>query len=341
MGALSVPGQEYDMSKKELKTFTLSDEAFDKILTTFEKYVIKVEDISKYIYGSSSKVSIYYNGSNKLVCTQNTLNIVGHDFKNTWQQCICIRKAKQTDNFRPAINGGTAWRRMIALLNKYYTATEIDSCLIKYTAEYDSNKNQLHYNYTPKNIKAVHNFPNCFKYDINGAYAKALCDIFPRAEKAIMKLYLERKQKPENKELINYFVGMMCCKDYRETYNWIVQNVRQQMEETIYKVNGRLLYANTDGFIVYAPENTLETSTALGDFKLEYTGNAQIYAGDNYWAVQCGDDITGTLLHSVRNNIDLRVGKVVEYTRKKNVNVYIAENINYKEIEVINYGKEI
>lgn len=330
------------MSKKELKTFTLSDEAFDKLLIDNAKYVIKTDDINKYIYGHRSKVSIFYNGSNKMILAQKRLTSLGLEVNNNWQQCICLRKVKQTDNFRAAINGGTAWRRMFAKLCNYYTETEIDTCLAKYTAEYDKTKNQLHFNYLPQNkTKIIHSFNNCFKYDINGAYAKALCDIFPKAEKAIMKLYLERKQKPENKELINYFVGMMCVKGYRETYNWIVQNVRKQMEDTITLVNGILLYANTDGFAVYAPEKTLNTSTALGDFKLEYHGSAQIYAGDNYWILQTGDEITGTALSSVRKNIDLRVGKVAEYTRKRIGNVYIADSVNIKESEIIYYGKEV
>lgn len=327
------------MSKKELKTFSLSDEAFDKILTTYATYVIIVKDINKYIYGNSSKASIFYNGSNKMVLTQYSLNIIGYEFNNNWQQCICIRKAKQLENFRPALNGGIAWKRMIALLEKYYSPADLDTCLKSFTAEYNKNQNQLHFNYLPNNQAGIiHNFSNCFKYDINGAYAKALCDIFPKANKAIMKLYLERKQKPENKELINYFVGMMMRKGYETTYHWIVQNVRKQMEETVYFVRGRLLYANTDGFIVQAPENQLTTSTALGDFKLEYHGDTQIYAGDNYWILQAGDDITGSVLHSVRKYIDLRVGKTVSYSRKRIGAVFTAENITTKTTEIIYHG---
>lgn len=330
------------MSKKELKTFSLSDEAFDKILLEASSYIIITEDINKYIFGHRSKVSIFYNGSNKMVLAQKRLSSLGLEVDNNWQQCICIRKAKQTETYRTAINGGTAWRRMIALLSKYYSAADLDFCLRQYNAEYNKLLNQIHYNYLPKGAAGkVYSFSNCFKYDINGAYAKALCDIFPKAQKAIMKLYLERKVKPENKELINYFVGMMMRKGYEKTYHWIVQNVRKQMEATITAVNGKLLYANTDGFAVYAPEKLLETSTALGDFKLEYHGAAQIYAGDNYWILQTGDDITGTALHCTRKLIDLRQGKVVEYSRKRVGSVFTADNINVKEVEIVNYGKEI
>ena len=328
------------MSKKELKTFSLSDEAFDKVLTEYAEYVIQVKDISEYLHGSTSKASIFYNGSNKMVLTQKSLSIIGYNVDNSWMQCICIRKSKQTINFRPAINGGIAWKKMIAILHKYYTDNEIDYCLRKFQAKYSKDKNQLHINYLPNNeTKVIHNFSNCFKYDINGAYAKALCDIFTKAEKEIMKLYLERKEKPENKELINYFVGMMCVKGYRETFNWIVQNVRRQMEKTINDVNGILLYANTDGFAVYAPEKTLLTSNVLGDFKLEYKGDIQIYAGNNYWIIQTGDEITGNALHSVRKHIDLRTGKVVEYTRKKIGSVYVVDEIKQQvNVERKYYG---
>lgn len=327
------------MTKKELKTFSLSDEAFDKILLEYNKYVIITDDISNYLYGARSKASIYYNGANKMVLTQKTLNIIGYKFDNNWMQCICIRKSKQKEDFRPALNGGTAWKRLIAIINKYYTDFEINECFCKFQSDYDNTKNQLHFNYIPHNESGIiHNFSDCFKYDINGAYAKALCDIFPKADKAIMKLYLERKIKPENKELINYFVGMMCVKGYRKTFNWIVQNVRKQMEDTINMVNGTLLYANTDGFAVYAPEKTLITSTALGDFKLEYHGEAQIYASTNYWVIQTGDEITGNALHSVRKHMDLRIGKVVEYSRKKIGSVYVADEIKYKLGEMKYHG---
>lgn len=340
MASPQVPVREYEnMSEVILKTLSLSDEAFDKILTTYAQYVIKVEDIAKYLHGNRCKASIYYDGAKKMVLTQASLKVIGYECDNNWKQCICLRNPKQEESFRSGLAGGLAWRKMFALLKKFYSEDEINECFSKFTKPYDKNTNQLHFNYTPRNAEDVaHKFSNCFKYDINGAYAKALCDIFPRAKEAILKLYNERKKKPENKDLINYFVGMMCVKGYRETYNWIVQNVRKQMEETIEYLNGILLYANTDGFVIHAAVNQLTCSKALGDFKLEYQGDAYIYAGDNHWIIQCGDEVTGSCLCSVRKYINLREGKAVQYKRIRNGHIFTAEELICKEVRIINHG---
>ena len=172
------------------------------------------------------------------------------------------------------------------------------------------------------------------KYDINGAYAKALCDIFPKAKTEIIKIYNERKTKPENKALINYFVGMLCKKNYRKTFNWIVQKVRKKVEEAITYTGGILLYANTDGYAVSAPDRIINTTSLLGDFKLEYTGDIQIYSGKNYWVMQTGESITGTVLYQVRNKIDLRNGVVVDYDRFKEHNCFIPINIKQRRVMI-------
>ena len=329
------------MNEIVLKTFSLSDEAFNKILETCSDYVIEVKDISKYLHGSLCKTSIFYDGSKKMVLLQKRLENIGKPCDNNWKQCICIRNIKQEESWRDSINGGTAWTRMIKLLKKKYTELEIEERFSLFTRPYDPRFNQLHINYLPGNKAGiVHEFPDCFKYDINGAYAKALCEIFPKAKSEILKLYNERKIKPENKELINYFVGMMCVKSYRETFNWIVQNVRKQMEETIEELNGVVLYANTDGFVIHAAEKQLNYSTALGDFKLEYHGTAYIYASTNYWCIQCGDEITGTCLQCVRKQMNLAEGSVVDYRRKKEGCVMKAVDIVERKVKVIQHGKK-
>lgn len=323
--------------KKELKAFKLSAKAFDLILDTYSQWVVRTTDFSKYTYGSRCKASLIYDGGKKLMCRQCELDILdGFKASNNWVQCICYRDEKQKVDIRPAISGGVAWKAVKSKICKHYTVREFEETLNKFTAPYDENKNQIHLNYVPGKEDVVYEFNDCIKYDINGAYAKALCDIFPKAKSEILKIYNDRKIKPENKELINYFVGMLCVKDFRATFNWIVQRIRKQMEETINYTGGIVLYANTDGYAVSLPDKKINTSTLLGDFKLEYTGKIQIYAAKNYWILQAGDEITGNALYQVRPLIDLREGKVVEYTRVKDNQVYRPTNIIERRVEIRN-----
>lgn len=184
---------------------------------------------------------------------------------------------------------------MIKLLKKYYTDEEIDVCLKSFQAEYDYKKAQLHY-FKEGSPDKILKFENCYKYDINGAHNEALTIIFPKAKDAIIKMYLERKKHPVNKKYINYFVGMLCRKGYRETYNWIVQRVSAKLKTHILDACGEILYANTDGFIVKDPMFELETSSELGALKLEYKGDVCFYNDINYFCFQLSDKkITGNV----------------------------------------------
>jgi hypothetical protein len=129
---------------------------------------------------------------------------------------------------------------------------------------------------------------------------------------------------------------MFCVKGYRNTYNWIVQTVREKMEEEIADCDGFLLYANTDGFAIAEAKHNIETSKVLGEFKLEYEGDMYIFLGTNYWIIQAGDDITGSCLYQARKYINLSEGKSVRYKRLKLTNSYTATNIEHLEnLEIV------
>ena len=201
------------------------------------------------------KNSIIFDGIKKVVIRESLLFKLTDEKveRNDWIQCICYKKHKQKKDVQDGISGGFAWRVMKAKIKKAgkYTEEQFDNKMKQFQAQYDAEKIQYHFQWdVDLEEETIYNYNNCRKYDINGAYAKALIDIFPEAKAEIVKLYEERKEKPENKDLINYFVGMFCVKGYRNTYNWIVQNTRQQMEEEIADCEGFLLYANTDGFAI-------------------------------------------------------------------------------------------
>ena len=318
--------------KKELPCYTLSAEAFEYILTEYPLRIAIEPDLTDLQYGYQNRYWIYYNGRDKLICL--TWELLKDDSIPSWKQCICIRKDSQKEPILKSITGGMAWRTMKNKLSKYYTEKQFDERMKMFESEYDNKKNQLHYSYIIDDDK-IHKYTDSIKYDINGAYAQAIIEIFPKAEKEILKLYEERKTNPINKAYINYFIGMFCRKGYRKTFNYVVQKIRRFMDETVEKCDGILLYANTDGFAVSSPKGKPDNvGRQLGQFKVEYEGDIYTYAGRNYWIIQCGDDIKGSCLWIARKQIDLRKGKVVNYMRRRTGLVYVAENIEYSEVEI-------
>ena len=236
------------------------------------------------------------------------------------------------------ITGGKAWKFMMQLLSKYYpNKDELDECFSKHVRKYNPDLTQWHENRVDDfDCNYIFKYENCRKYDINGAYASALIEIFPKAKEAILKLYSERKIRPINKDYINYFVGCFCCYGHRGTYNYIVQKIHKQMAQAMSHCDGKLLYANTDGFAITDYKNVLKTSKTLGEFKLEYEGDIYIYTGENYWIMQQANDgkITGNLLHTARKHVNLMEGMVVKYDRIPGEHVVYARNIEQLKKEI-------
>lgn len=317
------------MDKKELTVYNVNAETFEWVLTEYKSLIKVKEDLSDYVGGYQNRRIIYYNGWNKLIIQEILLNL-GKDSPR-WKQCILYRRDDQKEAYKKSISGGMAYRVMKSKLLKYYTEEEFDKAMKRFQANYDSEKAQLHYSYVEPDNK-IHKYKNCVKYDINGAYAKALIEIFPKAKDLILDLYNNRKTKPINKDYINYFVGCFCIYGYRRTYNYIVQKIRAQIDSTIKKCRGILLYANTDGFAVSCPKNKPERiGKELGQFKIEYEGDIYTFTGKNYWIMQCGDETKGSCLWYARKSVDLRVGKVVEYDTYKDD--YVRRPINIKILE--------
>ena len=322
---------------KYLKQYRVSPSTFDGVLGAFPSLVRKVKDINEYAHGYVEKGYIAYDGDEYLICTESQLNYISllEDY-TPWKQCIIRADEGITkEELVSDITGGYAWCYMIKILSRYYTLKEIDEILKSFTNEYNRDLIQFHYvGFSDGYSK----YTNCQKYDINGAHADALRIMFPKAEKAILKLYKDRKVKPKNKQLLNYFVGYMKHKGYVGAYNWVVQRTTKKLLEAIEEVGGTLLYANTDGFMVQNATRRLETSSSLGEFKDEYSGDVFSYVDKNYWCF-LAKELVGNLLNEVRADINLAQGKVVHYERVMNeFDRYEAKNViteelygNYKE----------
>lgn len=321
-----------------LKTVQVNDEIFNNILSDFEFKVEIKEDLFNYYTGYyEDRESIYYNGKDEFICLECIVNMYTDLFNSAsaWKQVRVLRSIN-TSAAVQTVSGSKAKAYITKVLRDFYTPEEIDQRLRMFEADYDPEYKQQHLNYEfleGQESKVV-KIAGTYKFDINGAHLDALCEIFPKASAKFLTMYEKRKVKKVFKHYPNLYVGMLAYKSkamreqgipgvYEKTYNWIVQRTTRMLLNAIDSVGGSLIYVNTDGFIVQAPENIICTSKNLGDFKLEFAGNTYVYEDKNYIVYQTGEEpgdecenIKGSCFTAVRPNINLAKGEVVHYDIK-------------------------
>lgn len=330
------------MKKKvRLAHYVVSADMFNQILIENHSR-IRIANIEDYAYGFSNKKMIIYNGNDKLICREMYVDPAAKTA--LWKQVIVKKDdALNKNTFNKEMMGSTAWHNMLKILKKYYTEDELLAIFANNTHEQCK---PLHFN--PSKIgNAVYKYSNCYKYDINSAYASAYITLFPKAHDDIMALYLGRHENPDNKKILNFFNGMLKRKGFAGTYYWVVNRTNEIMNKALDEVGGLKLYINTDGFIVKNPAKLIKHSTELGKFKLEHSGDVYIYADKNYFIIQAGQELKGDCMCMVRDRFDLPNGKVVHYNKKKKivndatvndseVIILVADNIIEETVKV--YG---
>lgn len=311
--------------KKLIPTYEVQADIFDRILIDYSPRVKITTNLQDYVYGYQDKKIIYTDGYEYLICREYILDGYTNccELPSSWKQCRLRRVENAKTIVQKTVTGTYAWNYLKKILTKYYDEEEIENILYSHEAEYSDSYKQFHYNIAVEKDKLIH-IPNCVKYDINGAHCAAIVELFPKASSDFIKLYNRRKKNPIYKQIFNYAVGRLCKIGHRNTYNWIVQRTTTKLYETMDKVGGILIYANTDGFLVQDPKNKLTTSPNLYDFKLEYSGDVWVYRSNNYILYQCGKDSkVGSCRNEVRDRIDLSVGQIVNYKTNR---IYIGED---------------
>lgn len=327
-----------DIARKHnvvLKQYQVNVEVFYRILEEFAGRVRIVPDLDPFYKGYEAKREILFDGDDKLICLEHILDFCT-DFKLTevesWRQCVV--RCVPTVDMQPVlqdVTGTYAWTTMNRRLEKYYTKEEIDKCLKKHAASPSEELQQYHYNF-PNPPHTIVDHPNSYVYDINGAHADALKEIFPKAADEILEMFHRRKEHRVFKAIMNYYVGMLTRKGYRDTYNWIVQRTTKKLFKAMDYCGGILVYANTDGFVVSNPKKLLKPSAELGDYKCEYIGIVYTYTDKNYIVMQYGDAMKGNLRRAVRDRVDLRKGRVVHYDIIRKGNIQTLANIQEEVI---------
>lgn len=340
--------------KKQLQVRYIDEEIYYKMLSRMP--VVDVDNFKDYTYGivgyNKQTTAVRCKDDPKQFICLKLFEEVCYPKKywtpeGSWKQIRYILDNDKAETLLPykevqeqeakkdkVITGKYAFSYVMKIIRKYYTDAEIDDIFKQHSNAYNKKIAQQHYliDYGDNDILK---FENCVYYDINGAHADALRELFPKCEADFLYLYNMRKTNPEYKSILNYAVGYLCRVDRRETYNWIVQRTTNKLIPFIKNaVGGRLIYANTDGFIVQNPENEPDNSMILGEFKKEYRGDVYVYHSNNpgYTIMQYGDKKKGTLWNSLRERVDLRCRRVVTFHKlyDENTKTYHPENV--KEI---------
>ena len=331
------------MKKKvRLAQYRVSAEIFNQILIENNNRIV-IANIEDYQYGYSSKKKVIYNGKDELICREMYVDVKPKEA--TYRQII-VKKDDSLDSedYHKEMMGSTAWNRMLKILHKYYKQDEL---LEIFANNQHEQCKPMHFN-PPKLDDAVYKHTNCYKYDINSAYASAYINLFPKAHDDIMALYLGRHENPDNKKILNFFNGMLKRKGFAGTYYWVVNRTNEIMNKALNEVGGVKLYINTDGFIVKNPAKLIKHSAELGQFKLEHSGDVYIYVDKNYFIIQAGQELKGNCMCMVRDKFDLPNGKVVHYNKVRKVikdatvndsevSILVADNIIEDKVEV--YGR--
>ena len=316
-----------------LKRYDVSDDIFDAILKNYWFCINQVESLKPYIYGYRQKYDIMYEktyvGEELIVLETLFLDTLNIKHKcNTWKQVWLRKVDNMTETHTETVTGTYATNYINKLLvNNGYTKEEIEECLNSHILEVQTSDDKQIHIQAPVEMPEdkIYLFRDCYKFDINGAHCDAMCEIFPKAKKSLQKLYNTRKQCPQNKQIINFYVGNLCNNNHRYTYNWIVRRTTEILRDTIITTGGKVVYANTDGVCIWNSQNIIETNNELGSFKLEYHGDVYYYYHrpskecSSYFIFQFGDEYKGNARKVVRELFDMQNGIVVDYKANKTI----------------------
>lgn len=335
-----------------IERYSVRDDIFTTILERLKPIVKKVDDLLPYCNKGAFKYNkevVIYNGDDKLICRKSylcyymNLEIMAGDY---YKMVLCERSEAATSELcasKPYAT--TAVKYMKKILLKYYTEEEYIQCLDSHTV--DTHIIPIHINppyYYDYN--KIYKLNDCVYYDVNNAHLDALTEIFPKAKDDLIKLRkkINRLKKSKDKakkaeaqrlkDLINIYVGELGNNKhprFKPTNEWIVNRTRNKLQNLIDEVKGSVIYANTDGVIIKNPKNRIKTSNKLGEFKDELKEGVvyllQYKGKTSYTIYQYDEEIKGSALNSVRENIDLSQGLYVDYDRVKIEGGWKADNI--------------
>lgn len=312
------------------KCINVRDDIINEILYDYEARTIKIPCLEDKSYYTDRKKIIYIENTKQIICPGYIINARCNTHLADWKQIKCTPAANTEILVEDSIDGPTAWNKVLETLALQYNSKEIENVFRAYGDTKGDKLEQYHYT-LPNVSQNVRKLPLCVKYDINGAHADAICEMFPKSKADLLKLY------KKSKKYINFFVGMIKRRGYIGAYWYIVDRTTKILFKAMEYVGGKLIYANTDGFCVQKPDKELPTSHELGEFKEEYKGTVYFYQNNKkspYFLYQFGKDLKGNCMTEVRQDIDLSKGNIVYYDRVSYGTYVKPENIVKETIKI-------
>lgn len=351
----------YNKRGIQLAQWEASEELYNAILTYKDAgnhvKVVSDNDFNAYKTGYPDRSTLVLNKErNEFICDAATIVYLTNNPKifgdpcpyksrlNFYQVRIILNPEFDGMNgLGKSVTGTIAYNYIMTRVHNLYGATEIDLIFNECSAQRDSNLIQQHFLYcTPNELLR---FDNCYYYDINCAHGSAWIELFPLMKQTILDMYAKRKDNNGYfKKIFNYSVGMLCRKNHRETYNWIVQRTTRMMIDLYTKVGGDMVYINTDGIILQKPNKPIPNSDKMGEFKLRrgtvYTYRHEpkddIASSYEIYQIYYEDgttEIKGNLPKQLREGVDLRQGRIVTYIKTKVQHHYEYSNVEIKEVK--------
>ena len=299
-----------------LRRIRIDSITYKELLDLYSSYIEHCDDLNPYyLKGYQDKKKIKANDDEMIIQGYRVNDLYNTNLVPGWMQVVCVYDdSLEYRSIAKTIWSSQANKAVNTILDNYYTEEEKAALYAQYAM---IKKPQYLTIYLPSNFHdgKVHKFIGCRYYDINKAHTAALCEIFPKAKNDLIKL------TNKDKMYINMFVGDLCNNGHRETYNWICQRTYDKVMSYVNESKGLLLYAKTDGFIVWCPNKELATSDRLGDIK-QQCKDGIVYAyrhkeKDFKYTLYQYDDIKhgitkkGNARLNIRKDIDLSIGQVV------------------------------
>ena len=323
-----------------LNRIELREDVFNQILVDYESRIKLVskeefENLSNIGYNENKK-TIIYNGTNMFICQSYILTSRVGYINESWKQIVCNKSVNINNEWDKGVRGNDAYNEMKKVLVGGRISEQEWFRILRDGDDHQTAHPLIKWPYF-KSREVIVKFSNVKYYDINSAYPSELCKYFPLAANDLEKMYEERKIKPENKKIFNYFVGMLAHKGYWGLWNKIIAGTREKLEQGIDEAGGYLIYCNTDGFMVQ-DGNDIKCGNKLGEWKLSYEGDIYIYYSEHGVTIQYGDEFTGKMPIELRKDCDFSKGKVVQYEREYNpeLKIYKIKNTKNVTVEVIN-----
>lgn len=354
--------------RKLLRKIVIESDQFKTIVKAIRKFKCfhKVDKLGELIYGPGRghKRDIYYEPSTNTliisICGLKTLlkTYCNYDLDiQDWPEWSHARAVKgsiatveKTEVECSGLQGYYTFRK---ILRKFYTDEETLDIMAHFQYEGNADKNTVKFMYkaTPSDNK-VHCYRNTYYYDINSAYAYYVSLAFPKAAKTINALFKKRKKNPNIKKWFLYFVGELKNRGEipAKFRMWVVQQVSTRMHDLMSQMGGKLLYANTDGFVVQNPTipADFKASRELGDFKEELRAD-DFYvlanaSNSTYVVSQYLDRVSGKLETKglsfpikFKDQVDLSKGLTVVYNRhyNKELNLFEHTDVHQERRQIV------